>query len=944
MVSKINENDISIDDQYYVEKIGQIKRKNEVNAISQAKLLTQYMLGLEKKKDDLCTNEILKILNNKLSNKELEKVENSQVKADDSLLEIQTIAEKLYFQTIEEIEAYNHEMNEIEADIVETEKLLHQKKQLLQKTKQSLEKKEETATDIDEMLATIQKRETKTERARRLNDGTMVTVICVTYNHEKYLAQTLDSFIMQKTSFKFKVFVGEDCSTDGTREILRKYAEKYPEIIVPFYRENNLGAMENTYDLLMHLTSPFVAYCEGDDYWTDEYKLQKQYDLMQQKSYLRACFHNTEMLNNRDFANDWFCPDKNNRILIPGSYPSFNQNIKEFDANYYIKTAPAHTSSMFFRWNYEVKIPNEFVNYPSGDHFMMLIQLGKGKIGFISDVMSVYRRNETGLTWADGDNTKRWLQTRDDWVFMTFKERNYFIENYDNYATTSIENRLKLEAYNFLEKAIKEKKYDEIAKFFSRNQEAVCIALSAYLIFYQDSRLLTGCYSWEGYKLLVRNKWVRNSIKPYIKFLLWFNKNIDIKKIGKKIIALQSIVKYWLNALIPKRKNLWVFSALQKKDYIDNTKYLFEYIIEKHPEIDAVWLTQDDAVIKKLNAEGKKVFKMSSRQGKKIMKQASIAVTDHYRVTDFNNNWGFNARTKVVQLWHGVGLKDMKRIIEISSYKKIGLFFSDDIIAQIGDSFITKCYKKIKYIRYAHSRELFEKYFLLLCPGQEHIDKIADVYHLSHDRCFLSGHPRNINLYTMEPNINEPKILYAPTLRNYAEGDFLMVKSCALAFGKIQKCMEKINAQFIIRLHPYTFHNCEGIITESLNKYDRIHLDTSRDIYESLGQYNLIISDYSSIAFDFIMIDRPVIFHCPDLDEYLLKDNGISYNYNDITPGPKTKSWEETLVAVEEYIANPEKDSEWRKEVGAYFFDPAVNDINNSERIVCEIKRRLGMK
>ena len=80
-------------------------------------------------------------------------------------------------------------------------------------------------------------------RCRNNDDDVMVTVVCITYNHELYIAEALESFVSQITNFKFKVFVGDDCSTDSTPKIVQKYAEKYPDIIVPFLREENMGGM-----------------------------------------------------------------------------------------------------------------------------------------------------------------------------------------------------------------------------------------------------------------------------------------------------------------------------------------------------------------------------------------------------------------------------------------------------------------------------------------------------------------------------------------------------------------------------------------------------------------------------------------------------------------------------------------------------------------------------
>ncbi len=107
-----------------------------------------------------------------------------------------------------------------------------------------------------------------------------VSIIMATYNHEKYIRHALESTVVQKTNFEYEVLVGDDCSTDGTASIIKEFAEKYPDIIVPFYREKNLGMVRNTYDLLTHVSGEYIALLEGDDYWIDDHKLQKQVDFL----------------------------------------------------------------------------------------------------------------------------------------------------------------------------------------------------------------------------------------------------------------------------------------------------------------------------------------------------------------------------------------------------------------------------------------------------------------------------------------------------------------------------------------------------------------------------------------------------------------------------------------------------------------------------------------
>ena len=112
----------------------------------------------------------------------------------------------------------------------------------------------------------------------------LVSVCCVTYNHADFIKQTLEGFVTQKTNFPFEVIIADDCSTDGQQDIIKEYAKKYPDIIKPIFHSHNTGSYQNLLDAASACKGKYVAMCDGDDYWTDENKLQKQADFIDRKS------------------------------------------------------------------------------------------------------------------------------------------------------------------------------------------------------------------------------------------------------------------------------------------------------------------------------------------------------------------------------------------------------------------------------------------------------------------------------------------------------------------------------------------------------------------------------------------------------------------------------------------------------------------------------------
>lgn len=219
----------------------------------------------------------------------------------------------------------------------------------------------------------------------------MVSISCLTYNHENYIRQCLDGFVMQKTNFRFEAIVHDDASTDRTAEIVREYAEKYPDIIKPIFETENQyskgnGIIEDI--MVSNLRGKYVAICEGDDYWIDPLKLQKQFDYMESHPNCSLCFH----------------PDY--RLFGDGKMMSHHPRIKR--DTYKTKDVILldgglmATGSMFFRnvdYICREERPKFWTNSPVGDEPLRLYLSTRGSIGYIDKMMSVYRMSSVG-SWT----------------------------------------------------------------------------------------------------------------------------------------------------------------------------------------------------------------------------------------------------------------------------------------------------------------------------------------------------------------------------------------------------------------------------------------------------------------------------------------------------------------------------------------------------------------
>ena len=152
----------------------------------------------------------------------------------------------------------------------------------------------------------------------------MVTIQCITYNHEPYIRQCLEGFVMQKANFRFEAIIHDDASTDGTAAIVREYAEKYPDIIKPIFETENQYSKSGGFESLQkimddHTHGKYVAICEGDDYWIDSLKLQKQVDFLEDNPDYGMCYTDFDIQDDirKEYIKSLF---KNNPQKFPKTY------------------------------------------------------------------------------------------------------------------------------------------------------------------------------------------------------------------------------------------------------------------------------------------------------------------------------------------------------------------------------------------------------------------------------------------------------------------------------------------------------------------------------------------------------------------------------------------------------------------------------------------------
>lgn len=229
----------------------------------------------------------------------------------------------------------------------------------------------------------------------------LVSVHLLTYNHAKFIAQSIESVVNQQTSFPFEIVIGDDHSTDGTSQIVDQYAAQYPDLIKVVRGKTNGGPQPNSIRILENSQGKYMAALEGDDYWIDPLKLQKQADFMEQNPDFAICFTNTRV--------EFFENNEEPYLL--------NTNIEKdvFELKDLIAETEVWfmgTATLFYTMSSIFPVQPWFHKTKSGDIPMIMLAARHGKIKYLPDVTAAYRRHAAGASNTDHKDDAKFLENR----------------------------------------------------------------------------------------------------------------------------------------------------------------------------------------------------------------------------------------------------------------------------------------------------------------------------------------------------------------------------------------------------------------------------------------------------------------------------------------------------------------------------------------------------
>lgn len=410
------------------------------------------------------------------------------------------------------------------------------------------------------------------------------------------------------------------------------------------------------------------------------------------------------------------------------------------------------------------------------------------------------------------------------------------------------------------------------------------------------------------------------------------NKDIKMFHIIKKLvdkISLLFLPIYFISYLIPRNKKIWLFGSNMGRSFGDNPKYFYLYMNHnKKDNIRSIWISGDNSIVQTLRDKGYESYCIYSLKGIFFAMCGGVYIFDHH--TKDICFW-FSGGAKKINLFHGIPLKKIH---------------GDNKFDEVRNP--PSLFKNMRWAIRRLQNEQPSHYYLATSEYVRDIFKGA--FRTSGDKGIVSGYPRNDifydvgylsdkerlitvenelfdNLIEEKMDANNKLVLYMPTFRQ-SESELLDI----MDFRKFNEFLESNNLIFLIKAHPMSKMN---IIFDDINYSNILNIIPEEDPYPFLTISDILITDYSSVYFDFLLTNKPIIFFPYDLETYLSESRELYYEYGSVTPGPKVKNMEELIKQLAYHKSGNDDYEVGRRKILDMMFD--YDDGNSSERLYNKI-------
>lgn len=350
--------------------------------------------------------------------------------------------------------------------------------------------------------------------------------------------------------------------------------------------------------------------------------------------------------------------------------------------------------------------------------------------------------------------------------------------------------------------------------------------------------------------------------------------------------------------LLSNKNNVWLFGSQGGHSYSDNAKYFFEWMLDNHKDEECYWVTKDKDTYTQLLSQNKPVLYFYDLESIKLLAQAKYIICTHSHTG--NDVYKFISTNKtLITLWHGIPIKKMGSL----SKKKF-----------------------LNYINIKNQPDLF----LVTSPHDAKL--FSELYKIDNDKFWVGTYPRVNNLISRAEN--KKVILYAPTFRDGMGQEYYdkYVFPTRNELQALNETLIEFDYHFYIKMHPYVQADFPD-----LTRFSNIELVSAfDDVQEYLAKAYVLITDYSSIYFDYLNLDREIIFFIPDYDWYnQVSNRGLLYDYDSVTPGAKVDNWqqvESSLISVFKNDGINDFSEERKVVLSAFYTERALGNVELLQR------------
>lgn len=371
--------------------------------------------------------------------------------------------------------------------------------------------------------------------------------------------------------------------------------------------------------------------------------------------------------------------------------------------------------------------------------------------------------------------------------------------------------------------------------------------------------------------------------------------------------------------LVPRKQQLWLFMTGEGDRFADNSKYLYLYC-EENTDVRNVWIGTDDEVVRTLRAAGYEAYTAGSLRGRYVMLRAGVFFETHGPIAP-----EYTGRARLVHLTHGNYLKTM-----LDDYTRDRPWIVTLAVELLFE-------RRRQYVLTGDG------------PPMEHMSSMRSA---PEDRMIVTGLPRNDVLFDAIPGeelgVNRDRLtevietardrtvlLYAPTHREaYGAQNGTPLSELDFGLERIDQLLDKTGGQLYISPHPASTFDVDLTALAHVEL-----LETGGDLYPFLRYCDVLLTDYSGIFYDFLLLDRPIVFYAPDLEAYI-DDRGLYFDYHDHVPGPVAKTPAELATAIQDVLQTPDQHAADRQAVREQFYtDP---DGKACERVYRTLYQQTG--